>query len=221
VSDYLSIARKTLATRTVHADATAATGQQQETGAGEESWIELWSNASALLNREGVRIMRLGDGFAIGVWSDRDSAEIREALRILDMTDVPIHYLDGDNVPDMYKGRDVAGEPVPNAVRHAMEKHPYAPWAIRDQMLAEIGWCPEGMTWEEWRMTTPASSERVVDRAWQSSEPAPAEKVDLISQYAVNAINAVIHTQLDLYSGPEAAEGLAPDEMKEGGSDLT
>jgi hypothetical protein len=148
--------------------------------------------------------MRLESCYAIGVWSDRDSSEIREALRIMGMDELPIRYLDGDDAPAMYKDRDVEGEPVPMAVLRAMEADADAPWMIRDRMLAEMGWSPGDMTWEEWKMATEVSSKEEISPKAQCSAAAPGEKVDLISLDAVNAINALIPTQLDLYSESES-----------------
>jgi hypothetical protein len=196
VFDYVSIAQKTLAARASQTETTTGTSQRQETDPAEESWTEVRAHANSLLNREGVRILDLEVGLAIGVWSDRDGPHIREALRLVGLEELPVQYLDGDNVPDMYKDRDVDGEPVPMAVLRAMEAEPDQPWTKRDQMLAEMGWCPEGMTWEEWRMTTPVNSEEAPDPDVEGDPPAPGEKVDLFSPYAVNAINAVTDAQL-------------------------
>jgi hypothetical protein len=215
VVDYVSIAQKTLAARAAQAETSAETSQQQESDAAEESWTEARAHASALLNGEGVRILKLGGLFAIGVWSDRDGLHIREALRFMGLEELPIKYLDGDNVPDTYKGRDVDGEPVPIAVLRAMEAEADAPWIIRDRMLAEMRWRPEGMTWEEWRITTPVSPDEDPNPDVEEGESDSGEKVSLISRYAVNAINAVIQNQLDLYSEPDAIESPAPDEAPE------
>jgi hypothetical protein len=215
VIDYVAIAQKTMAVRAGEAGPASRAGQQQKTDPAEESWNEVRAHANALLNREGVRILDLEFGLAIGVWCDRDGPHIREALRVMGWEGVPVKYLDGDNVPNRYKDRDVDGEPVPIAVLRAMEAEVDAPWMIRDRMLAEMGWQPEGMTWEEWRMTTPVSSEEAPDPDVEGSASAPRERVDLVSPYAVNAINAVIHTQLDLYTEPDAMESLAPDEAQE------
>jgi hypothetical protein len=92
-------------------------------------------HATALLNQAEVRIVRLETGAAIGIWSDLDSPSIRNALRVLGMAELPIRYLDGPDIPLRYKLRRVPGEPVPDYVRAAMERHPKAPWKIRDQML--------------------------------------------------------------------------------------
>jgi len=43
-----------------------------------------------------------------------------------------------------YKARRVEGEPVPMNVIAEMERHPAEPWKVRDLMLNEMGWCPEG-----------------------------------------------------------------------------
>jgi len=54
--------------------------------------------ARALLNRTGVRIMRIDAVTTIGVWSDLDGPEIRAALRTLGHGLLPVRYLEG--VPD-------------------------------------------------------------------------------------------------------------------------
>lgn len=52
-------------------------------------------SARRLLNRAGVRIMILESSATIGVWSDLDGPEIREALRTLGHAGLPVRYLDG------------------------------------------------------------------------------------------------------------------------------
>jgi len=42
--------------------------------------------ASAVFNRRGVRIMRIDGGAVIGIWSDLDGPEIREALQVVEVT---------------------------------------------------------------------------------------------------------------------------------------
>ena len=70
-------------------------------------------HALTVVNRRGVRIMALADGVTIGVWSDLDGPEIRAALRVLEMDQRPVRYLDGPGVPMRYKVRRVGGEPGP------------------------------------------------------------------------------------------------------------
>ena len=91
------------------------------------------AHATALLNQAGVRIMRLETGDAIGVWSDLDSAAVRNALLTLGAGELPVRYLDGPGVPLRYKSRRVPGDPVPNSVREAMERSS-EPWKVRSQM---------------------------------------------------------------------------------------
>ena len=71
------------------------------------------ARASNLLNRRGVRIMALADGVTIGVWSDLDGPEIRAALRVLEMDQRPVRYLDGAGIPIRFKVRRVDGQPGP------------------------------------------------------------------------------------------------------------
>ena len=68
-------------------------------------------HASEVLNRLGVRIMRIDGAAVIGVWSDLDGPEIRAALQTLEIT-LPIRYLDGTGIPPPYRSRRVAGEAV-------------------------------------------------------------------------------------------------------------
>src|SRR5262249_22599317 len=86
------------------------------------------AHASVVLNRAGGRIMRLGAGLTIGVWSDLDGPEVRAALRTFGSDRLPLRYLDGAGVPMRYKVRRVEGEPVTMNVLAAMEQHPAEPW---------------------------------------------------------------------------------------------
>lgn len=105
--------------------------------------------ASAVLNRAGVRIMALEDGASIGIWSDLDRPEVRDALHIFGSGQLPVRYLDGAGIPMRYKLRLVAGEPVPLTVLAEMERHPAEPWRVRDRMLNEMGWHPQGIVWRD------------------------------------------------------------------------
>lgn len=109
------------------------------------------ARASAVLGRAGVRIMALAGGATIGVWSDLDGPEVREALRTFGSGGMPVRYLDGAGVPMRYKARRVDGEPIPMNVLAAMEQHPAEPWKVRDRMLNEMGWCSKGTPWAEWK----------------------------------------------------------------------
>ena len=109
------------------------------------------AGASAVLNRAGVRIMALKGSAAIGVWSDLDGPEVRAALRTFGSDGPPVCYLDGAGIPMRYKLRRVEGEPVPMNVVAEMEQHPAEPWKVRDRMLNEMGWCPKGVPWAEWK----------------------------------------------------------------------
>jgi hypothetical protein len=89
------------------------------------------SQTNAVLSRAGVRLMRLENGNAVGIWSDLDSPTIRHALQILGFGQLPVFYLDGD-VPLRYKLRRVPGEPVPAHIREEMERHSEEPWKVRN-----------------------------------------------------------------------------------------
>src|SRR5262249_1484810 len=93
------------------------------------------TRASRVLARAGVRLMQIDGELVIGMWSDRDSAEIRHALALFGSGDAPVRYLDGAGIPNRFKLRRVAGEPVPMDVLAEMERHPTRPWEIRDTML--------------------------------------------------------------------------------------
>jgi hypothetical protein len=85
--------------------------------------------------------MRVEGVVTIGLWSDLDQPEVRAALHTLGLDWVAIRYLDGVGVPMRDKVRRVDGEPCPMTVLMQMEQHPAEPWAVRDRMPKEIGWC--------------------------------------------------------------------------------
>ena len=93
------------------------------------------AHASAVLNQTGVRIMPLGGGATIGVWSDLDGPEVRAALRVFGFDRLPLRYLDGAGVPMRYKVRRAEGEPVPMSVLAEMERQQAEPWKVRDRRL--------------------------------------------------------------------------------------
>jgi len=109
------------------------------------------ARASAVLNQAGVRIMRLDGVATIGVWSDLDGPEVREALRALGSDRLRVRYLDGAGTPMWYKLRKVYGEPVPMSVLAEMEQHPSEPWKIRDRILSEMDLHSKGIPWAEWK----------------------------------------------------------------------
>jgi hypothetical protein len=106
--------------------------------------------AGVVLARAGIRLMRIDGVDYAGIWSDLDRPEVRAALRTYGKGRLQVRYLDG-NVPMRYKLRRVLGEPVPANVLAAMEQEPSEPWVIRDRMLKEMGWSPDGIPWEEWK----------------------------------------------------------------------
>jgi hypothetical protein len=95
--------------------------------------------------------MRIDGVDMVGVWSDLDRPEIRAALRVYGNGHLTVRYLDSDGIPMKYKLRRVPGEPVPTNVLVAMEQGPSEPWAVRDRMLEEMGWSPDGIPWAEWK----------------------------------------------------------------------
>ena len=83
--------------------------------------------------------MDLDGESTIGVWSDLYGPDTRAALLTLQNDDLPVRYLEGPGIPDQYKYRSVAGEPVPMTVLAEMERLPKMPWNVRDRMLEEMG----------------------------------------------------------------------------------
>jgi len=68
-----------------------------------------WAIQSAavdLLHETGVRIMENPAGperFALGVWRCLGSPELREAFKVLRLDRLPLRYLEGADVPELYK----------------------------------------------------------------------------------------------------------------------
>jgi hypothetical protein len=197
VIDYLAIAEKAL----VEMESRANPAQPGTSDPSDLAWAELRANASSALAHEGVRFLNLDGTEITGVWTDRDGPEIRAALRILGKDEQPIRYLDGDNVPNEYKGRHVEGEPVPQAVLCAMEAEPEAPWIVRDRMLAEMHWSPKGISWSEWKAALPVDSERSCT-VTQVCEPRAPE---------TNAAQAQPADQTDRWLWPEWNAATFPD----------
>jgi hypothetical protein len=126
------------------------------------------TRVGAALSRTGVRLMELAGGTTIGVWSDLDGPEVRAALGIFGSENLPVRYLDGSGIPERFKLRRVAGEPVPSNVLAEMQRleaifmesgHCMVgaasmagayPWKARDRLLGEMNWSPVGMPWAEW-----------------------------------------------------------------------
>ena len=98
--------------------------------------------AMAALDRAGVRFLTLDGERVVGVWSDRDGERLRGALREIGAGALTVVYLDGPGVPDRWKGRAAAGEPVPLNVLQAMMAAAAEPWTVRDEMLAAMRWRP-------------------------------------------------------------------------------
>jgi hypothetical protein len=90
----------------------------------------------------------------IGLWSDLDGPEIREALRTQGHERLSVLYLDGADVPIRYKLQQVQGEPVPLSVLAEMDRHPADPWKVRDRILREIGWFPKRCFWGQRKAAT-------------------------------------------------------------------
>jgi hypothetical protein len=96
--------------------------------------------ANEYLDRQGVVLIEINDVATMGVWSDRDSRDIRQALLMTGREEMPVKYLDAPDVPEQYKLRRVVGEPVPMSVLRAMQAEPNVPWEVRDRLLAAMKW---------------------------------------------------------------------------------
>ena len=105
--------------------------------------------AAAVLSRAGVRLMRVDDEEVVGIWSDLDGPEVRDALRTFGSDSLPVRYLDGDRIPMRFKLRRVDGEPVTPEIRAAMERAHEKPWTVRNRMLKEIGWNVKPELWTD------------------------------------------------------------------------
>jgi hypothetical protein len=102
--------------------------------------------ALAIVNRAGVRLMRIDGAPSVGVWSDQDGPEIRAALRVLASDGLPVRYLDGAGIPMRYKLWRGDGEPVPMHVLNEMEQQPEEPWKVRDRMVMS-----SYISWAAWK----------------------------------------------------------------------
>jgi hypothetical protein len=92
------------------------------------------SRAFEFLNRAGVRMVRSAGIATVGIWSDLDSQQIREALCIVGLGESQVRYLDGAGIPTRYKLRRVKGDPAPMSVLGEMEKHSVEPWTVQNRM---------------------------------------------------------------------------------------
>jgi hypothetical protein len=105
------------------------------------------------LAKAGVRLIQQHGVMKIGVWSWRDNAALRAALRTCESESAPIVYLDGPGVPHRFKefrgAKELDGEPLPLEFIEAMYQHPEEPWKIRDQLLQQMAWHP-GTSEAEW-----------------------------------------------------------------------
>jgi hypothetical protein len=141
--DVLRVLSVEGANSTARAAGSAAPPANSST-ADDESGLDEHTRAGRLLSRVGVRLM--DDGvFTIGIWSDKDSRELRDAIRLHHPDAMPrVRYLDGAGVPPRFKLRRVPGDPVPLSVLREMERNPEEPWVVRDLMLAAMRYCDRG-----------------------------------------------------------------------------
>lgn len=78
--------------------------------------------ATRILCRTGVRLIRLGGVSTVGLWSDLDGPIVRRALQVLGLGGLPVRFLDGDGIPPRYRLRRVPGEPVSLSRLREMEQ---------------------------------------------------------------------------------------------------
>jgi hypothetical protein len=175
MADYLKIARAALAlsstTEAVQVRTELDNNAEPPETASETPEARI---ARRLLNRAGVRIMVLETATTIGIWSDLDGPEIREALQTLGHEHLPVRYLDGAGIPAHYRLRRVEGEPVPANVVAEMERNTAEPWKVRDQVLTEIGWHPKGTPAAKVENRSPKASAPAARNKWKSHRTAEA-----------------------------------------------
>jgi hypothetical protein len=147
-------------------------------GGGERLMSSEMDRASELLSWAGVRLMEVDGVVTVRVWSDLNCLEIRDALRVLGSGDAPVRYLDGSGIPDRYKLRRVAGDPVPMSVLRAMEQHPEAPLKVRDELLVTMRW-PGESSWNAW---VRRRNDRIFSRDVVSHEPDVPEAWPVIAK---------------------------------------
>jgi hypothetical protein len=174
--------------------------------------------ARRILNQAGVRKFPLDGELVIGVWADLDGPEIRAALKTIQSDVYPVRYLDGPGTPEEYKGRQVAGEPLPMNVLHAVMENPTAPWEVRDQMLAEMKWCPDGTPWEKWKAQARIEVAREDAVAPKSvrvlPEPAKPESPSVSRARLPKPVAPDSELRL-LWDGPDEDSEIQPDEYSE------
>ena len=133
---FLKAAVDTL--RTNKAEAIAILATNAAAADPDEPWLAEVQAASVVLGRAGVRLLD-DHRRSVGVWSDQDSADVRQALAVMGVSRQPVRYLDGPGIPDRFRVRRVPGEPVPLSVLVAMQQASAEPWMMRDRMLYEMG----------------------------------------------------------------------------------
>lgn len=62
-------------------------------------------DALRLLNQVGACLMKLSDSYAVGVWVETDSPDLRRALEILRLDHLPVRFLEDPDIPQRYKVR--------------------------------------------------------------------------------------------------------------------
>lgn len=124
---------------------------------------------TAILHQAGVRLLELDGQYAIGIWSDLDSAKLRRILRELKLNTLPIRYLDSNAVPERFKARHAIGEPVPSNVLAAMTDAPKEPWNARRKLL------PNGTKFRKWKdeqQNPPRQQRQYRRRPWRRKKAA-------------------------------------------------
>jgi hypothetical protein len=142
MADFVEMARRVMAGMAQD----RSTLEMERAPAGLDPSPEALALASAVLTKAGIRLMRVDGVDMVGIWSDWDGPEVRAALRTFGPDQLPVRYL-ADGIPMKFKLRRVPREPVPANVLTEMEKHPVEPWKVRDRMLEEMSWTPQGIPW--------------------------------------------------------------------------
>lgn len=62
---------------------------------------------SVLLDLTGCRLIRLDDVFTIGIWRDLDAPELRGAIAVAGLVNLPVRFLDEDDLPERYRVRSL------------------------------------------------------------------------------------------------------------------
>lgn len=68
-------------------------------------------DAMALLNLAACRLMLLDHSFTIGIWGDLDGPELRGAIAGAGLENLPVVFLEGEDLPERYRVRSLQVPP--------------------------------------------------------------------------------------------------------------